>query len=321
MTVGPSGGDAGNVGDAFAGQPVQQGPTPVARGGYQRPADYLDVDGQQWTADHIRQGALMQRDYTQKTQELAQQRQQIEAQRAQYDAASQLIAALQSDPHGAIAQLAQMSGVDLREVVTGQGQGGQQQIQPEGGLGDGLEPSDIDPNSPIGQRLSSIEGMLEQVLGQTEGLENEQVEQWVDQETAAVQPLFQQLGVPFDPEALYQYAVEREIPDVDAAAKAMLFENLIAEATGQAPQLPQGMEQFTQPGGYGPQQGPLPQPQVPQAFPPEMRQQLASQTPRGGLQTGLAPAAPAPQPGSFAEAVAQSMSELGIRDWSQVDKG
>lgn len=318
MSEGAFGG-TGGVGDAVSGQPVAQPgqATPVARGGYQRPAEYLEVDGQQWTADHIRQGALMQSDYTRKTQELAQQRAELDQQRAHSDAASQLIAALQSDPASTIAQLAEMTGLDLREVATGQGG----QIEPKGGLGTGLEPSDIDPNSPLGQRLGNIEAMLEQIAGQADTLENESVESWLDQETEAVAPLFQRLGVQFDPNELYQYAVDREVPDVETAAKSLLFDKLIAEATGGSPQLPQGMEQLLGAGGYAAPQQPLPQSQPPAALPPDARRMMAAQTPRGGLQTGLAPAPPAPQPGSFAEAVAQSLAEAGISDWSQVDRG
>lgn len=276
------------------------------------------MDGRRWTADEIRSGALMQDDYTRKTQDVARQRQELEQQRVHADAASQLIAALQSDPASTIVQLAQMAGLDPREVLTGQGGAG---LEPEGGLGDGLDdPNGIDPNSALGQRLGKIEAMLEQVTGQTDQLETDSVERWLDQETAAVAPLFERLGLNMDPNELYQYAVEREVPDVETAAKAMIFDKMIAEATGQAPQLPQGMEQFAGAGGYAPTQGPLPQSQPPQALPPEARRLMAAQTPRGGLQTGGAPAAPAPQPGSFAEAVAQSLQELGVSDWSQVDR-
>lgn len=318
MSEGAIGG-MGGVGDAVSGQPAAQPgqATPVARGGYQRPAEYLEVDGQQWTPDHVRQGALMQSDYTRKTQELAQQRAELEQQRVHADAASQLIAALQSDPASTIAQLAEMSGLDIREVLSGQGQG----LEPEGGLGDDLgDPNELDPNTPLGQRLGNIEAMLEQVLGQTDQLETESVESWLDQETEAVAPLFERLGVPMDPNELYQYAVDREVPDVETAAKSLLFDKLIAEATGQAPPLPQGMEQLLQSGGYAGQGQPLPQSQPQQAFPPDARRLMAAQTPRGGLQTGLAPAPPTPQPGSFAEAVAQSLQEAGISDWSQVER-
>lgn len=319
MSEGAFGG-MGGVGDAVSGQPVAQPgqATPVARNGYQRPAEYLEVDGRRWSADEIRSGALMQDDYTRKTQDVARMRQELEQQRVHADAASQLIAALQSDPAATIAQLAEMSGLDLREVLTGQGGG--QGLEQQGGLGDGLDPSQLDPNSALGQRLGNIEAALEQLTGKADTLENDSAERWLDQETAAVAPLFDRLGVGFNQDELYQYAVEREIPDVESAAKAMLFDKLIAEATGQAPQLPQGMEQFAGAGGYGPQQGPLPQSQPPQALPPEARRLMAAQTPRGGLQTGSAPAAPQPQPGSFAEAVAQSLAELGVSDWSQVDR-
>ena len=318
MSEGAFGG-TGGVGDAVSGQPVATPglATPVARNGYQRPAEYLEVDGRRWSADEIRNGALMQDDYTRKTQDIARMRQDLDQQRVHADAASQLIAALQADPASTIAQLAEMSGLDIREVLTGQGGNG---LEREGGLGDGLEPSDLDPASPLGQRLGNIEAALERLVGQADGLENESVERWLDQETAAVAPLFERLGLNLNQDELYQYAVEREVPDVETAAKAMIFDKMIAEATGQGPQLPQGMEQFAGAGGYGPQQGPLPQAQPPQALPPDARRLMAAQTPRGGLQTGSAPAPPQPAPGSFAEAVAQSLAELGVSDWSQVDR-
>lgn len=319
MSEGAFGGNMGGVGDAVSGQPVtgSGNAIPVARNGYQRPAEYLEVDGRRWSADEIRSGALMQDDYTRKTQDIARMRQELEQQRVHADAASQLIAALQSDPASTIAQLAEMSGLDLREVLTGQGGQG---LEPERGLGDGLEPSEIDPNSALGQRLGNIEAMLEQLGGKADNLETESVERWLDQETAAVAPLFDRLGIPLNQDELYQYAVEREVPDVETAAKALIFDKMISEATGQGPQLPQGMEQYAGAGGYGPQQGPLPMAQPPQALPPEARRLASAQTPHGGLQTGRAPAAPQPQPGSFAEAVAQSLADLGVTDWSQVDR-
>ena len=301
-------GAVGGIGDAVSGQPTGGLPTPVARGGYQPPGpQFLEVDGQRWDADQIRQGALMQSDYTRKTQELASQRQELEQQRAYSEAASQLIGALQNPATAAstILQLAEASGVDLGEALSGQGQGG---FDPYGGGQDYADEGDIDPNSPIGQRIAALEEQVQQAIGQAEGLETEQIEQWLDDELAGQAPVFEALGVPFDPEMVMQYAVEHETADVATAAQAMLFEQLVMG--GQAPSA-QGQQGFGQPGGYAPQ-GPLPQAQPAAALPPDARRLFAAQTPHGGMQGGAPASAPAPQPSSYAEAINQTLAQLGI---------
>jgi len=291
-------------------------PQPVARSGYQgqqqsAAPQSIEVDGQQWDADAIRNGALMHADYTQKTQAVAQQR-------AQYDAASQLVAALQQDPLAAIRELAQATGVDLREAVTGgQGQGGNPDPYAQGNLGN--DEGDVDPNSPLGQRIARLEQALEQQGQQLEGSQDREAEAFLDQEAANASRLFEQYGVPFDDEALFQFAVERGIEDVETAAKAMIFDRMVEAASGQPQQLPQGLEQPGGPGGYAPAQGAAASPQGQQALSPAMRQRFAAQTPRGGLQTGAAPAAPAAEPSTFGDAMRQTLAELGVTDWSQID--
>lgn len=313
MTAGPATG----VGDSVSGQPVAQSAQSVARGGYQGGTPGVDqggepsfdIGGQQVPLSELQRGYMRQSDYTQKTQSLATQRQQ-------YEAASRLVEALQADPRSTLLQLAEAAGVDPATLLDpgdqGYGDGGYGQDGGQYGADQGL-----DPNDPVHQELMSLRQQVQELSQGYDGIEDAQANSWLDQETAKAAQLFEQAGLDFEPEELYQYAAEREIADVDAAAKALAFEKMLGAVQGQQPQLPEELagllgDEGQAPSGSFPSQGP--------AMAPVQRQQAAAFTPR-------APLTSAPQPvqnrqaESLTEALGQTLQELGISDLRQIDMG
>lgn len=276
-----------------------------------QPATY-DVGGEQVTVDELQRGYMRQRDYTQKTQLLSTQRQQ-------YEAATRLAEALQSDPRGTLVQLAAASGVDLASLggSDGQSYGGESQIygQPPEGQAPALDPSD-----PVHAELMQLREMVQQLQQGYESIEDHQANTWLDQETAQAAQIFEQTGLDFNPDELYQYAAERELTDVGAAAKALAFDKLTELARAQSGQPGPLPPEYAQ---YEPQGAPQ------QQLAPAGLQQgnglgavdrlaAAAQTPRGGM-TSAAPLQPQPPPGTVEEAFAQTLRDLGIRDLSQVN--
>lgn len=311
MTVGPS------VGDAVSGQPSSPAATAVARGGYQggQPAGAdtggepsFDIGGQQVPLSELQRGYLRQSDYTQKTQQLSGQRQQ-------YEAASRLVEALQSDPHGTLLQLAEASGVDLGSLQNPQGQG-----FGEGGFGQaqGQDPGQgLDPNDPVHAELIALRQQVQELSQGQESMEDHQANAWLDQETATAAQLFEQSGLEFDPEELYQYAAEREIADVQTAAKALAWDKFQTSQSQQPQQLPEEFAAFSDVAGQQ-FQGQGPSQRAP--LPPQQRAAMAAQTPRGPL-TSASQHQPMPEPNSLSEAFAQTLSELGVGDLRQIDMG
>jgi hypothetical protein len=310
MTVGPQ------VGDAASGQPAAQAAQPVARGGYvpgvsDQPMSF-DIGGEQVTLDELQRGYMRQSDYTQKTQLLASQRQQ-------YEAATRLAEALQADPRGTLLQLAAASGVDLASLQDPSGQsayGGE-----PGGYGQPPEGAEgLDPADPVHAELLSLREQVQQMQQAYDGIEDHQANAWLDQETAQAAQLFESLGMEVDPEELYQYAAERELTDVQTAAKALAFDRLTEQVQAQSGQpgpLPPEYAQYATNGqpqqqlaGAGSQQRPT--------LGPQDRFAAAAQTPRSGLTSASQPMVQ-PQPGSIDEAFAQTLQELGITNLSQVD--
>ena len=289
---------------------------PVARGGYDPNAGSanlppsVDVGGEQVPLDELQRGYMRQRDYTQKTQLLSSQRQQ-------YEAATRLAEALQADPRGTLIQLAAASGVDLASLQDPQGAvgyGGDQGYGQPNGQAQGLDPSD-----PVHAELMQLRDMVQQLQQGYEGIEDHQANAWLDQETAQAAQIFEGLGIDFDPDELYQYAAERELTDVNSAAKALAFDKLteLAEAQSQQPgPLPPEYAQY-EPQGV-PQQplAPSGPPQRP-TLGPEQRFVAAAQTPRGGM-TSASPAMTQPPPGTVEQAFAQTLQELGITNLAQV---
>jgi len=163
----------------------------------------------------------------------------------------------------------------------------------------------------------SLRQQVQELSQGFEQTEDAQANAWLDKETATAAEMFEGLGLEVDPEELYQYAAEREITDVQTAAKALAFDRLtemVSQQSGQPGQLPEEFAQFGADGGQ--QVGQFPAAQ--QGFAPPQRQAMAAQTPRGGLASASQPA-PQRMPESVSEAFGQTLQDLGIGDLRQVD--
>lgn len=270
-----------------------------------------DIGGEQVSVDELQRGYMRQRDYTQKTQLLATQRQE-------YEAATRLAEALRSDPRGTLLQLAAASGVDLASLQDPQAQsafgGGQGSMQ-----GDGSQLA-LDPADPVHAELMALREQVQQLSDGYSSIEDHQANQWLDQETAAAGQIFESLGLDFNPEELYQYATERELTDVGSAAKALAFDKLSEMAAAQSGQPSPLPPEFAQYGAQGaPQQGLAPAgSQQGNGLGSVQRLAMAAQTPRSGM-TSAAPSPSQPPPADVNQAFAQTLQELGITDLSQVD--
>jgi hypothetical protein len=271
----------------------------------------FDIGGEQVSLDELQRGYMRQSDYTQKTQLLSSQRQQ-------YEAATRLAEALQADPRGTLLQLAAASGVDLASLQDPQAQsafgGGQAQgFTQEGEIG-------LDPSDPVHAELLALRDQVQQLSQGYESMEDHQANTWLDQETAQAAQIFEQIGLDFEPEELYQYAAERELTDVNSAAKALAFDKLgelVANQSGQPQPLPPEYAQYEPQGA--PQQGLAPA-GLQQRNPLGSLDRLtaAAQTPRGGMTSASRPQ-PTTPPGTVEEAFAQTLRELGIGSLDQVD--
>lgn len=179
-----------------AGIEAEAPEAPVEEPTSDEPRFTVKVDGveEAVTLDELLNGYSRQADYTRKTQEIAAERQRLQ----QYDA---LAYALQSDPQGTLAQLARELGVPIGDNSS----------------------QEVDPQE---QRLQSIEQMLvsEQQRRQQEQA-NAQAQAQIDHE---LRTLHSQVG-DFSDESLIQYAVERQIPVLSEAFKAMKYEEYEAQ--------------------------------------------------------------------------------------------
>jgi hypothetical protein len=269
----------------------------------------FEVGGEQVTLDELQRGYMRQGDYTQKTQLLASQRQQ-------YEAATRLAEALQADPRGTLLQLAAASGVDLASLQDPSGQsayGGEPGYGPNDGQG-------LDPADPVHAELLQLREQVQQMQQAYEGIEDHQANAWLDSETAQAAEMFEQLGMEVDPEELYQYAAERELTDVQTAAKALAFDRLtdmVQAQSGQPGPLPPEYSQYEPQGAPQQSLAPAGLQQAPRLG-SQQRFAAAAQTPRSGLTSASQPMVQ-PPPGSIDEAFAQTLQELGITNLAQVD--
>lgn len=153
-------------------------------------------------------GYQRQADYTRKTQELA-------AEREQLTHAERLWNAIEADPEYVIREMAQAYGLD----VGGQPQAaGKASDDDPYGLADG--PDTADP------RWQQVEQFMAQA-------QFERAQAQIDRELAG---LHQTYGVQFDDTELLQFAVERQIADLDAAFKAFAFDRMTRLASDRSVQ-------------------------------------------------------------------------------------
>ena len=148
--------------------------------------------------DEALKGYMRQADYTQKTQEVAQQREELTY-------AERVVRALQADPEAAITALQEAYGLNRAHA---------QQMAAEVD-----EDEDLDP----------IERQLRDVNRWIEEREAQSFEQEVASNLAS---LHSQYGE-FDDVAFIDFMVERSIPDFEDAAKLFVYDSLMQQAKRQ----------------------------------------------------------------------------------------
>lgn len=156
-------------------QPADQGANEAPEAVADAPPTFTwDVDGQERTVteEEARNGYLRQRDYTQKTQDLAEQRQRLAA-------AEGLWKALQDDPAVALEALQDHYADLLNE----------------------------DPPDPVEQRLREVESF-------TSAQQQAAIEAEIE---AEIERLSTEYGDPIDRDELLEFAIDNEIPNLEAA--------------------------------------------------------------------------------------------------------
>lgn len=152
-------------------------------------------------------GYQRQQDYTRKTQELA-------AEREQLTHAERLWNAIEQNPHYVIREMAQAYGMDF----------GQQPQAAKGAVDDdpfGFDDDDTSSKPEGDPRWQQVEQFMAQA-------QMERAQAQIDRELAG---LHQAYGVNFDDTELLQFAVERQIADLDAAFKAFAFDRMTRVAS------------------------------------------------------------------------------------------
>ena len=152
-------------------------------------------------------GYQRQADYTRKTQEVAQEREQLAHM-------SRLMTALERDPSGTLAALAGQLGVELAPPAP---QGAGQSVDSPA---EGIDWDDLDPDvAPVLQGLMAEIGSLKDQLGQTEQwrVTQQEAEQMaaLDREVEAVR--VRHNAPDLDADELYGFAADQGIPNLDAA--------------------------------------------------------------------------------------------------------
>lgn len=138
-------------------------------------------------------GYQRQADYTKKTQEIAAQRKAL----AQYEG---LISALEADPVGTVRALTEAYGVNTQ-----------------------ADPDEDDFLDPMEARLRDLERQLE---AQSRVTQQKQLES----ELASIRSTYADEGIEYQDEELLSFALQRQIPDLDAAFRAFAYERVLAEA-------------------------------------------------------------------------------------------
>jgi len=142
-------------------------------------------------------GYQRQADYTRKTQELA-------AEREQLTHAERLWNAIEADPEYVIREMAQAYGLPIGQMDDRPAQREDPFAVPDG---------DDNASDP---RWQQVEQFMQQA-------QMERAQAQIDRELAG---LHQTYGVQFDDTELLQFAVERQIADLDAAFKAFAFDRM-----------------------------------------------------------------------------------------------
>ena len=173
------------------------------------------------------------------------------------------------------------------------------------------------PSDPVHAELIALREQVQQLSQGYEGIEDAQANAWLDQETASAAQIFEGSASTFDPEELYQYAAERELTDVSAAAKALPSTSSTSWRQGSLePFHPSTSSTPANGRSHSSDQAVLAANS--RAAGTMDRLLAAAQTPRGGMTSASRPQPQTP-PGSINEAFAQTLQDLGINNLSQVD--
>ncbi len=169
----------------------------------------ITVDGEELevTLDEALNGYQRQQAFTRKTQELAQERESLTHM-------AQLAQALDRDPQGTVLRLAENLGIDL-----GAGTANGQAVQPTSPL-EGVDLEDLDPE--VVSVLQTLTAEIQSLKGEVGTVASWRQEQTEAEQMAAIdreaEAVMVRHGVPdLDKGALYRFAGEHNIGDLDAA--------------------------------------------------------------------------------------------------------
>lgn len=166
----------------------------------------FEVDGEPITLDEARNGYLRQSDYTRKTQELAEQRRQVQS-------AEVLQAALARDPQATLRALADAYGVDFA--------GGTKPASTNETSVDGWWEDDSVSDS----ESSASDPRLDELVQWRQEQEIAAAQARIQTELSALQNQYGE----FNQTEVLQFALNNNFPDVTAAFKAMHFDKVQAE--------------------------------------------------------------------------------------------
>jgi len=184
--------------DALTGAPTSQYVDPIPTGA-PAPSEIDDnatyvVAGEEISGKDLREGRLRHADYTRKTQTIASERQR-------YEAATQFLNLLETDPQGTLAQLAQHYGVPMSGNAPSPTQ---QQFAPE-------EVEEEDP------RFSALQSQVSELTAFTEQQLEQQADAYLAQQMEKVYNTAERLGIEVDEEELYSFSFQNNFVDPLAA--------------------------------------------------------------------------------------------------------
>lgn len=177
------------------------------------------ADGTSISLEELGKGYLRQSDYTRKTQDLAIQRKELQT-------ASSLMAQLEQNPAGTLKALADNLGVNLVPPAS--------PPQPErhnddwGGDDWDDSPSQGEPSSREDQQIRSLMEAVQTIQAQLGQVAGAQARNSVEAELARVTQSLGEHGIEVDTQMLARFARDKEIMDLDAAAKLLYHEDLVA---------------------------------------------------------------------------------------------
>jgi hypothetical protein len=173
------------------------------------PIDALfELDGEGITLDEARNGYLRQRDYTRKTQELAEQRRQLQH-------AEVLQAALQRDPQATLKALADAYGVEFGSRNPAPAAPTPTTVEDDWGWSD----------TPTAEPQSANDPRLDELVQWRQQQEIAAAQAQIKNELAELEGQYGE----FDQSEVLRFALERNFPDVTAAFKAMHFDKVQSE--------------------------------------------------------------------------------------------